>query len=206
LEQLIAVDNLLKRGYSRLGLEGQINDEFNPSNFDDRTYLNRIETKINSLGAQLTYKPMVNNSVKIQFEVQSKTENSVGSKQGITWDIAVKRWPCFEQIKDKKIYNNGSYDYVIYPIDGLDYYVFIGDGHVYNPFTKQFTSTYLGKDYPCGPIETMPEVDGNKGKNTQTKSNPNVERIKDLQRKVGVKDDGILGKQTLKAIMDKLTK
>jgi DNA-binding NarL/FixJ family response regulator len=30
-------------------------------------------------------------------------------------------------------------------------------------------------------------------------------RIKELQRKVGVKDDGILGKMTLKAIMDKLS-
>jgi len=42
-------------------------------------------------------------------------------------------------------------------------------------------------------------------KNTQTQESPNVTRIKDLQTKVGVKDDGILGPKTLKAIMDKLS-
>lgn len=135
-------------------------------------------------------------------DVQTKTENSVGSKQGITWDIAVKRWPCFANLEDKNIYNDGKYDYVIYQIGGLDYYVYIGDGHVYNPSTKEFTSTYLGKDYPCDPPVVQPKPDPGV---TGGQENPNVTRIKELQRKVGVKDDGILGKMTLKAIMDKLS-
>ena len=142
-------------------------------------------------------------------DAQTKTENSVGSKQGITWDIAVKRWPCFANLKDKNIYNDGKYDYVIYQIGGLDYYVYIGDGHVYNPSTKNFTSTYLGKDYPCDPPVVQPKPDpgvtGGGSGSSGGQESPNQKRIKELQRKVGVKDDGILGKMTLKAIMDKLS-
>ena len=75
LEQLIAVDSLLKNGYSRLGLEGQINDEFNPQEYGDRTYLEKIKSKLSSLGAQLTYDQVRNGSVKIQFGVQTKPED-----------------------------------------------------------------------------------------------------------------------------------
>lgn len=65
------------------------------------------------------------------------------------------------------------------------------------------------KSYSCDDeifkVQTKTETGGGSG-STVTQENPNVARIKELQRKVGVKDDGILGKQTLKAIMDKLTK
>jgi len=143
LQQLISIDNLLKNGYSRLGLQGQINDEFNPQEYGDRSYLEKIKSKLSSLGAKLTYDQIRNGSVVISY-------------------------PQAPQPKPQ-------------------------------PETTDTQQV----------VQTKPETTsgGSTGGSTggTTQPSPNVARIKELQRKVGVKDDGILGKITLKAIMDKLS-
>ena len=163
LQQLISIDNLLKNGYSRLGLQGQINDEFNPQEYGDRSYLEKIKSKLSSLGAQLTYDQVRNGSVKIQFGVQTMPE-----------DVNA-------QVKAHAQYCKWGDD-----IQGfLD----------------------SGKKCPK-PGSDSGSTGGSTGGTTggsKTTESSNQTRIKELQRKVGVKDDGILGKITLKAIMDKLS-
>ena len=163
IEQLMAVDNLLKNGYSRLGLQGQINDEFNPQVYDERLYIDRIKEKLNSLGAQLTYTQTANGSVKIQFGVQTKPE-----------DVEA-------QVKAHAQYCKW----------GDDVQGFLDSG-------KKCPKP--GSDGGSTGGSTGGTTGGSK-----TTESPNQTRIKELQRKVGVKDDGILGKMTLKAIMDKLS-
>ena len=80
LEQLISVDNLLKKGYGQLGLQGQINDEFNPKGYNDRISLDKIKTKLTSLGADLTYDQLRNNSVVINYAKTS--QNTTGQPTG----------------------------------------------------------------------------------------------------------------------------
>ena len=75
-EELIEINNKLKRTGERFDLEGLINDEFNPQEYGDRSYLDRIKAKLSSLGAQLTYTQTINGSVKIILpSVQEKPED-----------------------------------------------------------------------------------------------------------------------------------
>lgn len=103
----------------------------------------------------------------------------------------VINYPGAQQVKT----NKGS---IVYRINN-EYY--------FNNGRKQLSDGTM-VSYSCDDeifkVQTKTETGGGSG-STGTQENPNVARIKELQRKVGVKDDGILGKMTLKAIMDKLS-
>jgi hypothetical protein len=130
---------------------------------------------------------------------QSTTPQS--NKGTFTWVQAVAKWPCLSKQKDKTVYNNGSYDYVKYDWEGMPFYAFLGDGHLFQPSTNSFTGKYLGKDVPCDASTKEDEVLAKREPTTPKY----YKEITDLQRKVGEKDDGFLGPKTLKAIMDKLS-
>lgn len=129
---------------------------------------------------------------------------SSGNMGGSTWEQVVTKFPCLANEKDKNIYSNGSYDYVKAKLDGVNFLVFIGDGHIYNPTEGKFTGIYLGKNYPCNPVVmTDPEV-----KKTGEIIPPKpkyYQEIVNLQSKVGLENTGKLDQATLKAIMDKLS-
>jgi len=124
--------------------------------------LEKIKSKLSSLGAQLTYDQVRNGSVKIQFGVQTMPEPE-DAQSGVLKNAQKCGW---------------------------------GDD----------VEGYKNSGWACPkPGSTGGSTGGTTGGSKTTES-PNQTRIKELQRKVGVNDDGILGKMTLKAIMDKLTK
>jgi hypothetical protein len=103
----------------------------------------------------------------------------------------VINYPGAQQVKT----NLGS---IVYKINN-EYY--------YNNGRKQL-SDGTRVSYSCDDeffkVQTKTETGGTGG-SKGGQENPNVTRIKELQRKVGEKDDGILGPKTLKKIMDKLS-
>jgi hypothetical protein len=94
LQQLIDVDNILKNSYSRLGLQGQINDEFNPQEATDRASLTTFQNHLAKLGATMTFDQKRDESVAINFQskVQGQTETQKTEEQQVAdWS---QKFPC----------------------------------------------------------------------------------------------------------------
>jgi len=206
LQQLINVDNLLKNGYGRLGLQGQINDEFNPQEAAERESLDRIKRKISSLGASMTYK-LANNSVVINYTQTS--QNTTGQPTVQTSPDNTQKFDCASKVpgaiyRDAQTTNqNGLTSYKIGDT------IFYSDGFKYTPGTG-------GKlNYDCndpllttGRVQASPEANKNtgakstKGTKGYTTSSDIIKKLQDeiVKYDPNYKPTGVLDKTTLDAL------
>jgi hypothetical protein len=99
-----------------------------------------------------------------------------GDKGTYTWESALKKFPCLNTYAtDKKIYNNGSYDYVKIKYENNPYNAFLNDGHLYDMKTKEFTQKYLGKEVPCN--KSSSDVSGVKSSSNVSYNNKYIDEL-----------------------------
>jgi hypothetical protein len=123
LQQLTNVDTLLKRGYSQLGLQGQINDEFNPQEATDRASLEMMKAHLAKLGATMTFDQNRNESVAINYQSTVQGQPEVPAAQNIQQNLGTQedwnaKYPCFQTFKNAKLItspdpNKGQFAYRI---------------------------------------------------------------------------------------------
>jgi hypothetical protein len=204
LQQLIDVDNLLKNGYSRLGLQGQINDEFNPQEATDRASLTTFQNHLAKLGATMTFDQKRNESVVINFQskVQCQPETQKTEEQQVAdWTQkfpCVINYPGVQKIANPRTDTNVS-GTVAYKIGEFTYFI---DGKQYG---KGSYNTYTCDDAffkNSSRLQASPE--NNKG-TTTPQPYKHAQHVTNVQNKLKEIDPAFAGGVTKTGQMDQAT-
>jgi hypothetical protein len=131
------------------------------------------------------------------WKTTKKSSEDVIYKQNSELKKFKENYPCITEYPlAEVVYYGNNKEKVAYVVGDYWYY---NDGTKVSPDGTKSSWSCQDKIF-LQTVQPKPEPVVSGGQ-----ENPNVTRIKDLQTKVGVKDDGILGPKTLKAIMDKLS-
>lgn len=111
LEELKKIDYLLKKGYSKLGLEGQINDEFDAQEDSDKKSLSLMKSHLEKIGANMIVDKN-SSSIKIEYNSQNtqntqNTQNPQNPTQLSADDAALK--DCVDYVLKKMEYSRDSF-------------------------------------------------------------------------------------------------
>lgn len=204
LQQLKNVDALLKSGYGQLGLQGQINDEFNPQEATDRASLKAFQSHLAKLGATMTFDQNRNESVVINYQstVQAQPEAQKTEEQQVAdWSQkfpCVVNYPGAQKIANTRTDTNVS-GTVAYKIGEFTYYI---DGKQYG---KGSYSTYSCDDAffkNSSRVQASPE--NNKG-TTTPQPYKHAKHVTNVQNKLKEIDPTFAGGTTSTGQMDQAT-
>jgi hypothetical protein len=204
LQQLKNVDALLKSGYGQLGLQGQINDEFNPQEATDRASLTAFQSHLAKLGATMTFDQNRNESVVINYQstVQAQPEAQKTEEQQVAdWSQkfpCVVNYPGAQKIANTRTDTNVS-GTVAYKIGEFTYYI---DGKQYG---KGSYSTYSCDDAffkDSSRVQASPE--NNKG-TTTPQPYKHAKHVTNVQNKLKEIDPSFAGGTTSTGQMDQAT-
>lgn len=206
LQQLKNVDALLKSGYGQLGLQGQINDEFNPQEATDRASLTAFQSHLAKLGATMTFDQNRNESVVINYQstVQAQPEAQKTEEQQVAdWSQkfpCVVNYPGAQKIANTRTDTNVS-GTVAYKIGEFTYYI---DGKQYG---KGSYNTYSCEDAffkNKQGVQASPEQKGGKTSGTP-QPYKHAKHVTNVQNKLKEIDPTFAGGVTKTGQMDQAT-